>query len=610
LINMLNDLRLPHLETMISQIPAWTQSQQVAWSIAGLLALGIACMSLILMKALRRGHKLQTDLQRSEHEIEEQAQLLTSRNKELAAALENAQHLAHEANTATEAKGRFLANMSHEIRTPMNGVLGMTSLLADTPLTTEQQEFVRTIRTSSESLLGIINDILDYSKIESGQLHLESIPINLGDLVEEAFDIVAPSASRKNLALIADYAPEFPVLRMGDPTRIRQILINLIGNAVKFTASGEVTARLRDSDSAPGMLTIAIQDTGIGMPEEKLGQLFKPFSQLDASTARRFGGTGLGLVISRFLTESMGGTIGCTSIEGTGTTFLVQVPLPLAPERTKETTTMDCKGSILLVDPVMSRRQTMGAHFRSWGLDVTDANSSVEALSMLKAEPSRWNIAVVDYAAAFTMGTPMLPALRKLRAQHHIALVLITPAAAIPRLSRGLECGERLIPQPVHLSNLKEALCASLQSGASETTAASHSRMAPIEASEGIKHLHVLLAEDNTVNQKVALLVLRRLGIEADLAANGIEVLEALERQSYDVVLMDVQMPEMDGIEATKRIRSDFPADRQPYILAVTAAAAELDQESCRQSGMDAFLSKPFQPIDLISALQKVADLK
>jgi signal transduction histidine kinase/CheY-like chemotaxis protein/ligand-binding sensor domain-containing protein len=543
-------------------------------------------------------------------EVEHRTEEVRHKNAALTDALADAKRLAREARAAAEAKGRFLANMSHEIRTPMNGVIGMTSLLADTALGSEQQEFVRTIRSSGESLLSIINDILDFSRLESGQLQLESIPLDLGQIVAEALDLLAPAAEAKGVALVADLSPDFATRRLSDPTRLRQILLNLAGNAVKFTASGEVVIHLTPDPAAPeepARVRFAVRDTGLGIPADKLGNLFQPFSQVDASTSRRFGGTGLGLAISRHLVEALGGSLACESREGHGSTFFFSVALPLDPAwggPSGEGTLPAAR--VLLVDACATRRRVLEAHLRYWGLEPVAVAHAEEAAALPASPPTPpFALSVVACTrgrdeAAGQDGSPETIGLPLPR-------ILLLPASAHARFAAQLHPHEFPVLLPVHFSILREAIGRALEppSETSAEAAAPDRRLASIAALPELAGWRVLLAEDNAVNQRVALLMLRRLGLQADLAANGLEALQALERQAYDLVLMDVQMPELDGIEATRRVRAELPADRQPYIVALTAGVSGPERERCLVAGMDAFMAKPFQPAQLAEALRE-----
>ncbi len=566
-----------------------------AWGLYVVAAAGLfGTLSFWRTRVLRRrNEELAAEVARRTKEVEQ-------RNAALVRALAEAERLAKEARGAAEAKSRFLANMSHEIRTPMNGVIGMSSLLADTPLTHEQQDFVRTIRHSSESLLGVINDILDFSKIESGQLVLEQIPMDVASLVEDIFDVIAPEADRKGLELALEYPPELLTHRVGDPTRLRQILMNLVANAVKFTETGEVVVSIQSAQvGGREGVSFSVIDHGIGMPADKLDLLFQPFTQLDASTTRRYGGTGLGLAISRRLVDRMGGTIHCASQPWQGTTFDVLLPLPLAPVVALPALDLSllANATVLWVDDSAMRRSATATRFRALGATVV-ASSLAESPRTAPACPEL-SVIVVTIGARQGVEAPELTALRAFAAGR-IPILVIAPRGGS---GAGREADEWVawLPKPPHWMNLLEVLTRML--GAKAARPEMVGRLVPINPVQELRSLRVLLAEDNPVNLKMANLMLRRLGIEPDVAADGVEVLEAVERQAYDVILMDVQMPELDGIGATERIRATVPEERQPYIIAVTAGVTELDQSACRRAGMNGFVAKPFKIPELTAAL-------
>ncbi len=574
---------------------------------------GKAAAFTYIVRDITERTKAKKELKEAKKEVEAANAELLEMNNHLTQTATWAKELAIQAEMANGAKSDFLANMSHEIRTPMNGVIGMTAILLETKLNSEQREYAETVRNSAESLLTIINDILDFSKIEAGKLDLEFIDFDLRTTMDEVIDLLAFKTEDKGLAFSCFLDPQVEGFINGDPGRLKQILINLASNAVKFTDHGEIAIRgkLQDESETEICIRISVNDTGMGISQSAQQKLFQSFSQVDTSTTRKFGGTGLGLAISKQLVEMMGGQIGIESEEGKGSTFwfTIRFKKQARENRKKQTKNIDLTGKhILVIDNNKTNRDILKLQLQSWHCVVKEAENATTALKLLHhqaKDKSIFGIAIVDMQMPGMDGETLGKIIKNDPTLKNTKLIMCTSVGQRGDAKRMSDIGfEAYLTKPLKQSQLYDCLVNLLNQEPGEMEKKQLVTRHTIAEDQKL-NLKVLLAEDNIVNQKVANKMLQKLGCQVDLAINGKEVVEAIKVVPYDIVLMDCQMPEMDGFEATGKIRKIEPDDQHTPIIALTANAMQGDRERCIEAGMDDYIAKPLNYKQLAETITK-----
>jgi signal transduction histidine kinase/CheY-like chemotaxis protein len=576
----------------------------------------ISSFNQMLQRIQERDSALQGAKDQLERRVQERTEELQNEVNERKQAEAEMRRTRDAAEEASRAKSEFLANMSHEIRTPLNGVMGMTDLALDTQLTTEQREYLETAKMSADSLLTVINDILDFSKIEAGKIDLEESDFNLRDSIESTLKTLALRADEKGLELLCEVAPDVPEVVQGDATRLRQVIVNLVGNAIKFTDRGEVALRVEveTASTRDCVLHFTVADTGIGIPDGKRKLIFEPFSQADTSTTRKYGGSGLGLTISTRFVEMMGGRIWVESEVGNGSQFHFTAHLRRAEAKLIDLGTMAppeiLRGvKVLVVDDNLTNRRILEGMLRRWAMNPTSVEGGEKALAQLCAAREvgdPFALILTDMHMPEMDGFAFVEEIRQRPELTTATIMMLTSAGHRGDAARCQELGvSACLLKPIRHSELREAIAQALDANRQHGIIPPITRSSSYGGRETTTSLHVLLAEDNLVNQRLVVRLLEKRGHQVVVATNGLDALKAMEKHSFDVVLMDVQMPEMDGLKTTAEIRKkERVSGSHIPVIALTAHAMKGDREKCLDSGMDGYLTKPIGPQELDQILQ------